>query len=166
MAASAGAFLARRDLFFGFFLGNRLEEVVDEGDGSIFLVGLGRRGFGLFSQLIVGGFDEVEQHFSVAEIDGGLAQFGVESGIVEQVEVLQHQKPRRLVIGMEREQAAKLVESLAVHLFGVVDELRQVHFPIFFYQFATVALKIWSVSSFTICVTSSSCTALSDCVDS
>ena len=35
----------------------------------------------------------------------------------------------------------------------------------YYYQFATVALKIWSARSFTISVTSSSCTLVSCCVE-
>ena len=102
--------------------------------------------------LVVCGFNEVEDYFSICDIDGGLSEFVVERGIVEQVEVAQQQQSRILVIGIEREQAAEIVDGLAVEELRMLYVLRYVHDG---YQLATVALKIWSVRSSHICCTSS-----------
>ena len=80
---------------------------------------------------------------------------------MQQVEVLQHQQASGLEVGMECGELTQFVERLLVHPLGMVDEFFQVHST---YQLATVALNIWSVMSFTIWVTSSSCTELSDWV--
>ena len=87
-----------------------------------------RFGLGLWLYSVVCGFHELEYHCAVGDVDGGAAQFLVERRVVEQVQVLQHQQPGCLEIGVESKHRAQLVEGFPVESFGVVYQLCQFHF--------------------------------------
>ena len=73
------------------------------------------------------GFHQVEEFGAVGDVDGSTAQLIVERGVVQQVQVLEHQQACCLVIGMQRDERAEIVKGLLVHQFGMLDELSQVH---------------------------------------
>ena len=112
-----------------FFLGYRIEEVVDQRDGAVDgLFGCFRRALGeLGLELIVRRLDHIEEHTAVGDIDGCPAQFLIEGGVVEQIQVLKHQQACRLEIGIEGAQGAQLVERVAIQVLGVLDQLCQLH---------------------------------------
>ncbi|CUQ60937.1 Uncharacterised protein [Segatella copri] len=58
-------------------------------------------GFSLFRRvfyLIVGCLYHLEDNLTVGDVDGCTAQFFVETRVVEQVQILQHQQACRLII--------------------------------------------------------------------
>ena len=115
----------------------------------------------------MGALDQGEQHAAIGDIDGCTAQFLIERGIVKQEEILEHEQTGRLEIGIQREHGPQLIECIAVKAFGVLNQLcNPLHFNLQSYQFATVALNICSTMSLIILLTSSSCTELSESVDS
>ena len=89
-------------------------------------------------KLVVGGLNHLEQHLAVGDVDGSTAQLLVERGVVQQVEVHQHEQACRLEIGIERQNGAQLVERVAVQAFRVVYVFY--YFHCVYYQFTTVAL--------------------------
>ncbi len=119
------------------------------------------------THLVMRRFHQVEDHLSVGDIDGRPSQLFVKGGVMQQIKVLQQEQTRRLIIRIERKKAPEIVKGLAVEQFRLFNELRYVHICLdnrimnderVIYQLATVALKICSVKSLHICVTSSSCT--------
>ena len=115
------------------------------------------------------GLYHLEDDFAVGDIECCFSEFFVEGDVVEQIEVLQHEQSCRLEIRIQSQHGAQLVQRIAVESLWVVDEFCYLHISILYslfttYQFATVALNIWSQRLLVISVTSSSCTALSDCV--
>ena len=114
------------------------------------------------------GLDHLEEYTAVGDIDGSTSQLLVEGGVVEQIEILEQEQTDGLIIGVECQQGAQLIERVAVQAFGVLGQFCNVHcfLCVGGYHCATEALNIWSQRSFIIWVTSSSCTELSDMVES
>ena len=82
---------------------------------------------------------------------------------MKQIEVLQHQQPDILIVGIECQHRPQLIERITIESLRMLNEFYYpFHLVIRHYQLATVALKIWSQISRIILETSSSCTALSD----
>ena len=118
----------------------------------------------------MGGLDHIEEHTAVGDIDGRTAQFLIEGGIVEQIKILEHQQTDRLIIRIQGTEGAQLIKRVTIHPFGVLYQFcypfHRLLLSVFVYQLATQALKICSQMSSIILDTSSSCTELSDKVES
>ena len=69
------------------------------------------------------GLDHIEEHATIGDVDGGTTQLLVERGVVEQIEVLKHQQPNGLMVGIECHLRAQLVKRVAIHAFGVFYQL-------------------------------------------
>ena len=93
--------------------------------------------------------NEVEEHFSVSKEYCCPSQFVVERRVVQQKEILQQQDACWLIIWILSRNLTQFVQRLTV-------EVLRMFYECFCYQFATVALNIWSQISFDICVTSCS----------
>ena len=132
----------------------------------------------IVAKTIVGGFHQIENDATVSNIDSGTAEFLVECGVMEQIEILQQEESGSLEIGIQSQQGTQVVERFLIHLFGMLYQVLQIHILkcsgdepqllyylvltalncYFRYQLATVALNIWSTISSVISVTRSSCT--------
>ena len=60
-------------------------------------------------ELIVPRLYQVEEFGAVGNVYGGAAQLVVERGVVQQIEILEHQQARCLVIGVKRDEGAQVV---------------------------------------------------------
>ena len=72
----------------------------------------------------MGGFHKVENYLPVGEVDGSLAELLVKRGVVQHIEILEHEQPGSLVVGIERNETAEIVQGLLVHRLGMFDQLR------------------------------------------
>ena len=77
--------------------------------------------------LVVAGVHHIEEETAVGEIEGGTAKFLVERRVVEQKEIFKKEQPRRLKAWRHRHEFAELVEGLFVELFGMVNQVGDVH---------------------------------------
>ena len=108
---------------FRLVLGYGVEEAVNQCDGAALctlpfrLVAFA----GYAAQLVVGGLHHVEDSLPVGDVYGGFSQLFVKRGVMEQVQVLQHEQPCRLEIRMEGQHGAQLVQRVAVEAFRVVQ---------------------------------------------
>ena len=75
----------------------------------------------------MGGFYELEESLSVGDVERGAPQFLVEARVVEQIQVLQHQQPGRLIVRIGGKQASQVVEGLLVQVLRMLYQLCQVH---------------------------------------
>ena len=97
---------------------------------------------------------------------GFFPQFRTEINVVENIQVLEIQQPERLKIRIPRKKIAQFVQSIPIQRLGMLNPLLKVNRSHLYYQFATVALNIWSVISFDISAISPSCTAVSNWLES
>ena len=105
--------------------GDGVQKVVNERDGAVGAWGvlcLAVVGGGAF-ELVVCCLYQPEYHLAVGDVYGCLAQFLIKRGVVQDVEVLQHQQTCGLEVGIERNEASEVVQGLLVHSLRMLDEL-------------------------------------------